>query len=109
MSFSRAGRDRGWSRVACVASQGKRWDPSSLPSTLPEEHSTDVNRESFTLADMVNWGIAHPSEATDTFLDLKRELALVTKCVVMCMRRRRSVRHVVGRVSCLKGLRARVR
>jgi len=64
-------------------SQGKRWDASALPSSLPEESSTDINRETFTLADMVQWGITHPSEATDTLLDFKKELSLVTKFPVM--------------------------
>ena len=62
--------------------QGKRWDPSVLPTSLPEDQSTDIDRSSFTLADMVQWGIKHPSEATDTLLDFKTELQQVTKCVM---------------------------
>jgi hypothetical protein len=64
-----------------VAVQGKKWDPSQLPSSLPEDLSTDVDRSTFTLADMVQWGISHPSEATDTLLDFKKELSAVTKWV----------------------------
>jgi hypothetical protein len=63
----------------CVWNQGKKWDPSSLPSTLAEDTDTSIDRSTFTLADMLSWGIAHPQYATDTLLDFKAELAQVTK------------------------------
>jgi hypothetical protein len=42
-----------------------------------------VDRKAFTLRDMVEWGIAHPTEATDTFVDLLQELRLVTEHPVL--------------------------
>jgi len=42
-----------------------------------------VDRSGFTLRDMVEWGILHPTQATDTLVDLLAELRLVTEVPVL--------------------------
>ena len=62
---------------------GRAWDPSTFKSVYEDESDTKIDRTTFTLKDMVNWGIAHPSSATDTLLDVLKELKQVTEFPVM--------------------------
>lgn len=62
---------------------GKEWDPSSFKSKVDDESDTAVDRSSFTLRDMLQWGLAHPSAATDTLLDFLQELRQVTEFPVL--------------------------
>ena len=52
-------------------------------SKYDDESDTAVDRSAFTLLDMVRWGIAHPSAATDTLLEpsplLRRADALLER------------------------------
>lgn len=57
---------------------GRVWDAASFKSTVDDESNTAVDRTSFSLKDMLEWGIAHPSAATDTLLDFLAELRRVT-------------------------------
>ena len=50
---------------------------------VDDETDTKVDRSSFTLRDMVQWGISHPAAATDTLLDFISELRQVTEFPVL--------------------------
>lgn len=63
--------------------EGRAWDPSSFQSKYEDETDKAIDRSTFTLADMVQWGIRHPSQATDCFLDLLAEVRQVTEVPVM--------------------------
>lgn len=61
---------------------------ANLPACLPacrvsDESDTGVDRSSFTMRDLVEWGIAHPSQATETLLALLEEARKVTEYPVM--------------------------
>jgi hypothetical protein len=45
---------------------------------LDGENKKDIDRSTFTLADMVQWGLKHPSEATQALLDFIAELRMVS-------------------------------
>jgi hypothetical protein len=45
---------------------------------LAGEDETDIDRSTFTLADLVQWGINHPSDATDALVHLIDELREVS-------------------------------
>lgn len=74
--------DRSRQRALADAA-GEKWDPASFLSKLHGEDKTDIDRSTFTLADMVQWGIKHPSEATDTLLHFMEELRTVTEFPVL--------------------------
>lgn len=50
---------------------------------MSDESDTGVDRSSFTMRDLVEWGIAHPSQATETLLALLEEARKVTEYPVM--------------------------
>ena len=48
-----------------------------FPGSLDDESKTDIDRSTFTLKDLVDWGIKHPSDATDALIHLIEELRQV--------------------------------
>jgi hypothetical protein len=64
---------------------GKVWDEASYVSRLEDASDTAVDRSSFSLHDLVAWGLNHPSAATDTLLDLLAEVRLVTEVPVLVL------------------------
>jgi hypothetical protein len=56
---------------------------SSLLCRYEDESDTGVDRNGFTLFDMVAWSLAHPSSATDGLLDLIQELRMTTEYPVL--------------------------
>ena len=62
---------------------GVAWDPASYKSKYEDETDTAVDRSTFTLADMADWGLAHPAAATDTLIDLLAELRACTEFPVL--------------------------
>jgi Mitochondrial ribosomal death-associated protein 3 len=62
---------------------GTAWDPNTFVSKYEDESDTSIDRTKFTLADMADWGLAHPSSATDALLDLISELRSVTEFPVL--------------------------
>lgn len=63
---------------------GTAWNPASYKSKYEDESdTTSVDRSTFTLADMAEWGLQHPSFATDALCDLLDELKQVTEFPVL--------------------------
>jgi Mitochondrial ribosomal death-associated protein 3 len=48
-----------------------------------DESDTSIDRSTFTLADMAEWGLQHPTMATDALVDLLDELKQVTEFPVL--------------------------
>ena len=71
-------------RLKAVAeAAGKPWDPTSFSSKYEDETDTGVDRSSFTLADLVSWGLRHPAALADTLLALLAELRVTTEFPVL--------------------------
>lgn len=69
---------------AKLDSEGKAWDPSLFKSVYEDESDTaSRDRSTFTLHDLVAWGLRHPPAATDTVLALLEEARLVTEFPVL--------------------------
>jgi hypothetical protein len=66
-----------------MSAAGGAWDPASYVSKHDDESDTAVDRSAFTLADMADWGLAHPAAATDALLDLLAELRQCTEFPVL--------------------------
>ncbi|RYG51536.1 hypothetical protein EON67_03160, partial [archaeon] len=50
---------------------------------VEDESDTSIDRKAFSLRDMVEWGINHPTAATDTLLDFLAECREVTEFPVL--------------------------
>jgi hypothetical protein len=80
----RAAEEAEVARLKAVAeATGKPWDPASFSSAYENETDTAVDRTSFTLADLVTWGLRHPPALTDTLLALLAELRVTTEFPVL--------------------------
>ncbi len=75
-------RDKGRLKAQAEAA-GKSWDPASFVSKYEDESDMAIDRSTFTLRDMVTWGVAHPANATDALLDLIEELRVTTEYPVL--------------------------
>lgn len=53
--------------------------PAAALRSLDDETQTDIDRSTFTLKDLVDWGIKHPSEATDALIHLIAEMRQVRR------------------------------
>lgn len=62
---------------------GTVWDPSTYVSEYDDESQTDIDRSTFTLKDMVEWGIRHPTSASDALIAVMDELKQVTEYPVL--------------------------
>ena len=68
---------------AMAEAAGKAWDAASFKSVYEDESDLSLDRKGFTLADMVDWGLRHPSALTDTLIDLLSELRQTTEFPVL--------------------------
>jgi hypothetical protein len=62
---------------------GESWDPASFVSKVDDESDKAVDRSTFTLADMVAWGVRHPDAASPALCDVFNELRAVTEYPVL--------------------------
>lgn len=68
---------------AMAEAAGKAWDAASFKSVYEDESDLSLDRKGFTLADMVEWGLRHPSALSDTLIDLLSELRQTTEFPVL--------------------------
>ena len=68
---------------AQAEASGVPWDPRAFKSKYEDESYLSLDRSSFTLSDMVTWGLRHPAAASDTLIDFLSELRAVTEYPVL--------------------------